>query len=77
MSNDIENTIYEYLDYEPKSFHWCGNDWKYCDKKCAECIYANQTTTSSSNADVNNSYTTNTTTSNKTGSTTNVSGDSF
>ena len=74
--SDIENTIYEYLDYEPKSFHWCGNDWKYCDKKCAECIYANQTTTSSSNTDANNSYTTNTSTS-STSSTTNVSGDSF
>ena len=77
MSNDIENTIYEYLDYEPKSFHWCGNDWKYCDKKCAECIYANQTTTtSSSNADVNNSYTTNTT-SNTSSSTTNTTTDTF
>ena len=74
--SDIENTIYEYLDYEPKSFHWCGNDWKYCDKKCAECIYANQTTTSSSNVDANNSYTTNTT-NNTSSSTTNVSGDSF
>ena len=67
--SDIENTIYEYLDYEPKSFHWCGNDWKYCDKKCAECIYANQTTTtSSSNAD---------TTSNTSSSTTNTTKDTF
>ena len=77
MSNDIENTIYEYLDYGPKSFHWCGNDWKYCDKKCAECIYANQTTTtSSSNANVNNSYTTNTT-NNTSSSTTNTTTDTF
>lgn len=74
--SDIENTIYEYLDYEPKSFHWCGNNWKYCDKKCAECIYANQTTTSSSNVDANNSYTTNTT-SNTSSSTTNTTKDTF
>ena len=77
MSDIENNTIYEYLDYEPKSFHWCGNDWKYCDKKCSECIYANQTTTtSSSNADANNSYTTNTT-SNTSSSTTNTTKDTF